>query len=135
MLIIESLKTIESRKAKYAKIMRAAGADWKDVVAFETMPIRSMPSIETTFVKISVRDENVIIEINDGYEDQILDVVSDNAELVLSTAKTFFVALKTMMKSISSIQKSWEEKTTKELIENKTEEKFTAWLKSWHPFQ
>lgn len=135
MLIIESVKTIEKRKEQYAKIMRAAGADWKDVVAFETMPIKSMPSIETSLIKISVNGENVIVEINDKYEEQLLDVVADNAELVLSTAKTFFVALKSMLKSITAIQKSWEEKAVKELKDNQTEEKFTAWLKSWHPFQ
>ena len=135
MLIIESVKTIEKRKEQYAKIMRAAGANWKDVLAFETMPIKSMPSIETSLIKISVNGENVVVEINDQYEEQILDVVADNAELILSTAKTFFVALKSMLKSITAIQKRWEEKTTKEMEENKTEEKFAAWMKTWHPFQ
>lgn len=135
MLLIQSVKTVESRKAQYVKIMKAAGVNWKEIMAFEMMPVKSFPGIQTTLFKISVSNENVVMEISDEYEEQLLDVVADNAELILSTAKTFLVALKTMFKGIAAIQKSWEEKTTKELIENKTEEKISSWMKSWHPFQ
>lgn len=100
MKIIITKELFEARKEQFARLLIGCEASLYEVNAVLNAEIKE---ISTDLIKIRIDDNDIVIIINDEMESEILEVIIDNAPLVLASAKALMMLLKAFDKKLKGI--------------------------------
>ena len=102
MKVIISKDQFNHRKHQIINFMAACEAPYEEIEKMEES-FNKLKSVKTDLLTVVVDNDDVIIIIDDAFENEIMDVLVDNAPMILTSAKALAMVWKAFSKKMSNV--------------------------------
>ena len=102
MKIIISKAQFNHRKHQIIDFMAACEAPYEEIEKMEES-FNKLKSVKTDLLTVIVDNDDVVIVVDDTFENEIMDVLIDNAPMVLTAAKALAMVWKAFSKKMGKV--------------------------------